>query len=82
MWNSEILQGLGATDIKVLEKVDHQLMRFICNGHAKIAVEFLYLESGSLPLKNIIASRRIMYLHHLLSRDDKELIKRVYKAQK
>ena len=57
-------------------------MRFICNSHAKTAVEFLYLESGSIPLKNIIASRRIMYLHHLLGREDRELIKRVYKAQK
>ena len=82
LYNSEVWQGLGATDITALEKIDHQLMRFICNSHAKTAVEFLYLESGSIPLKNIIASRRIMYLHHLLGREDRELIKRVYKAQK
>ena len=51
-------------------------MRFICNSHTKTAVEFLYLGSS---FKNIIATRRIMYLHHLLGR---ELIKRVYKVQK
>ena len=52
--NSEVWQGLGAADITDSEKINHQLMRFICNSHAKMAVEFLYLESGSLPLKTLL----------------------------
>ena len=82
LFNSEVWQGLNSTDITMLEHVDHQLLKVICNGHAKTATEFLYLETASLPLKYIIASRRIMYLHNILTREDGELVKRIYKAQK
>ena len=62
LYNSVVLQGLNTTDITMLENVDCQLLRFICSGHAKTAFEFLYLETYALPLKYIIASKRIMYL--------------------
>lgn len=57
-------------------------MRIICNGHAKTPIEFYYLETGATPLKQIISSRRIMYLHNILSREDSELVKRVYVTQR
>ena len=57
-------------------------MCIICDGHSKTPVEFYYLETASQPLKSILASRRIMYLHHILSRNSEELIKRVFNAQK
>ena len=61
----------------------HQIMRVIYNdAHSKTPVEFLYLESATLPLKYILASRRIMYLHNILSKDKEELVKRVYEVQK
>ena len=42
----------------------------------------MYLETGATPLSFIILNRRINYLHTILTRDDNELIKRVYKTQK
>ena len=57
-------------------------MRLICDGHSKTPIEFYYLETASLPLKSILSSRRIMYLHHILGRNDGELIKRVFNAQR
>ena len=41
----------------------------------------MYLETGVTPIKFIIKSRRISYLHHLLTRDKSELISRVFYAQ-
>ena len=82
LFNSEVWQGLAATDITLLENLDHQVMRIICNGHAKTPIEFYYLETGATPLKQIISSRRIMYLHNILSREDSELVKRVYVTQR
>ena len=35
-----------------------------------------------LPLRFIVASRRLNYLHNIISKDDNELIKRVFEAQK
>ena len=49
---------------------------------SKTATEFLYLESSALPLKYKIASRTIMFLQNILKRRGKELVKRVYNAQK
>ena len=42
----------------------------------------LYIETGSIPIKFIIKQRRLSYLHHILTRKDTELIKKVYIAQK
>ena len=41
----------------------------------------LYLETGALPLRFIIAGRRISYLHTLLKRDNTELTKQILMAQ-
>ena len=80
--NCETWHSIKDTDITRLNMIDHQLLRFICNSHAKTPVEFLFLETGATPLSYIISNRRINYLHTILTRSDEELIKRVYKAQK
>ena len=76
-----ILHAVTEEDIKGLEKVDEHLLRSIVNGHAKTPLEFIYLETGALPIRFIIASRRMMYLQTILKRPDNELIKRIFKAQ-
>ena len=42
----------------------------------------MHLETGTIPLRWIIAQRRLNYLKHILSRDNDELIKKVFLAQK
>ena len=56
--------------------VDHQLRRFNVSEHAKVAVEFLYLETGAKPVKFVIKSRRLNYLKEIHNREDNELISR------
>ena len=82
LFNSEVWPELTATEITALESVDQNLLRSICQAHAKTPIEFIYLETGCVPLRYVISSRRLMYLHHIVHREDKELIKRVYDAQK
>ena len=41
----------------------------------------MHLETGTLPLKFIISSRRINYLHNILKRNESETILRILKAQ-
>ena len=74
--------GLTATHIAQLELVDHQLMRTILSAHSKIPTEFLYLETGALPVKYVISSRRLNYLKHIHMQSNHELVKRVFLAQK
>ena len=51
------------------------------NAHSKTAIESLYLETGTIPLRFLVKSRRINYLHHILTRNNDELIQKVYKDQ-
>ena len=56
-------------------------MRKILGAHSKTAKEFLYLETGAIPLRFIIMSRRMSYLHHIVTRNEHELIYKFFKAQ-
>ena len=81
LFNSEAWHGVKEADITLLEKVDESLLRGILKSHAKIPVEALYLETGSVPIRFIIASRRLMFLHSILQRDSNELVRKIYAAQ-
>ena len=51
-------------------------------AHSKTSLEFLHLETGTKPIRFIIASRRLNYLQNILQKPRNELIRRVYEAQK
>ena len=74
----------GVTNAHIVkqEKVDEALLREILQAHSKTPTEFLYLETGTLPLRWIIAQRRINYMKHILNMHDGELIKKVFLAKK
>ena len=63
-------------------KLDHYLLRQIVGCHSKVPIELLYLETSSLPIEYILASRRLNYLHNILTKKKDEIVKRVYNAQK
>ena len=52
------------------------------NAHKGTPTEFLYLETGCVPIRWILAQRRINYLMHINSRKEEELVKKVLKPKK
>ena len=82
LFNSESWHGVTKEEIRQLEVVDHFLLRSICGAHAKVPVEHLYLETGALPISDVIRARRLIYLQTILNRSEQELTRRVYTAQK
>ena len=82
LFNSEAWHGISMKDIEVFEKIDEALLRSILNAHSKIPREALYLETKSIPIRYIIASRRLMYLHTILQKNKDELVRKIYEAQK
>ena len=82
LFNSEAWHGISENEIRILETVDEHLLRALVGGHAKTPLEFLYLESGSVPIRYLISCRRMTYLHTILTRSDNEVTKRVLIAQK
>ena len=82
LFNSEAWHNISDKEIKILESVDEHLLRSLVKGQSKTPLEFLYLEAGAMPIRFIISSRRMIYLHSILRRVDDELIKKIYKAQR
>ena len=60
LYNSEVWHSVSEEEFRMLETVDEYLLRALVDGHSKTSLEFLYLESGALPIRYIISSRRLM----------------------
>ena len=82
LFNSEAWHGISRKDVEAFEKVDEALIRGILNAHPKIPIEALYLETKSIPIRFIIASRRLMYMHTIMQKNEEELVRKVFEAQK
>ena len=80
--NSEAWHSFNLSQVKAFEQIDEALIRGLVIGHSKIAIPALYLETALIPVRYILACRRILYLHTILARDPEELIFKVYQAQK
>ena len=42
--------------------------------------EMLYIELGCLPIKYIVSTRRLLFLHYIINEDESSLISQVFKA--
>ena len=80
--NMEVWHNVLKKDTDVFLNLDHYLMRIITGAHSKVPIEFLYLETAAIPIDYILASRRVNYLYNILNKEDNELVKCVYIAQK
>ena len=65
--NYEFWYGLTLTDIEQLEVVDQFLLKRILEAPSSTPKVSLYLEMGCLPIRFIIKSRRIMFLHYIIN---------------
>ena len=80
--NSEVWHSVTKAQVEELEVVDRMLMRHLLNAHCKTGIEWLMADTGKINLKSLIQIRRLMYLWHILSRDENEMISRIYNSQK
>ena len=80
--NCDVWVSLTQKHIESLESADISFWKKCLNSHSKTAKELYYLETGTIEIKYIIAKRRLMYLHHILTRPDDELIYKVYNIQR
>ena len=64
LYNSEVWHSVNNSDLKCLEIIDHKILRVILGAHRGVPVEMLYLETGAMPLTNVITVRRLSYLQY------------------
>ena len=63
------------------ERIEQGLFRKVLSAHSKTPIECLYLELGVLPFRFNLMTRRIMYYHEIMNRNDEELTKKVLMLQ-
>ena len=79
--NAETWLRLTKKDLGRLERIDRMFLRRIFQIPNSVPISFMYLETGCAPIEYIIKMKRIMYLHHILTREDDALIARAFWAQ-
>ena len=79
--NAECWVNLTQGDVEELESLDRLYLRRVFEASSSTPIPALYLELGVIPVRFKIQAKRIMYLHYILNRDEKELIFQVFKAQ-
>ena len=76
LFSAEAWSAVTDTDIHRLEQVDSALLKSLVNGHSKTATIVHHLETGTLKLRHILMKNRLLYHHHVVSRDESETIKK------
>ena len=79
--NSESWYNLTEEDLKQLEQVDEKLLRGVLECPVSTPKEMLYLELNCIPVRYIIMSRRLNFLHYILNEDENSLIFTFFMAQ-
>ena len=82
LFSAEAWSNVSVKDVKRLEQVDTALISHLVNGHAKCPTVFHYLETGSLMIRHILTYLRLLYHHHILSRNENETLNKIYHKQK
>ena len=77
LYNSEARTSITERELLRMEQVDFSLMRALMGGgYSKYPIEFYLLELGLLKLRHIIMKRRLVFHHHILTRNNEETIKK------
>ena len=82
LFSTEAWSTISDKELDRLEQVDLSLLKQLVDGHSKCTKVFYYLEFGVISFRHLIMSRRLMFHHHILTREECETIKKVYMKQK
>ena len=63
LFNCETWHNIKDADFTQINTIDNQLLRYICKSPTESPTEFLFLETGAIPILKIISMRRMNYLY-------------------
>ena len=72
--SSEVWYGVTEADLKKLEKVDEMLWSNILECSRLVPGDLIYLEFGTLRVRDILMTRRIMFLHNIMKQEKESLL--------
>ena len=81
LFNSEAWYNVTSVEFERLEKIDETCMRKVLNAPFATPKIMLYLELGVLPIRYIVKSRRMNYLHYILNENKQSLVYQFLQVQ-
>ena len=78
--SSEIWYGVTKQELEKLEQVDEMFLRNLMECSYSVPKDLLYLELGVLPIRYIIQTRRLLYLHHVLQQEKESLLYKIFQC--
>ena len=82
LYSAEAWSGVSQKHLARLEVVDTALLRKLTGSHSKCPTEFHHLETSTWKIRHHLTYLRLMYHHHILSREKNETIRKIYEKQK
>ena len=82
VFSSEVWYNVKNEQYSKLEEIDEMFMRKIFDLPKSAPQIGLYAECGKIPIRYIIKTRRLLFYWHILHLDNKELLFKIYLAQK
>ena len=79
--NSESWYNLSDNEIQQLETVDNMLHRRILECPRSTKTSILHLELGTLPIRYLVKSCRLLFLQYLLKQEKESLMYKFFEAQ-
>ena len=75
--NFEASLKITKENMKLLKRVDENLLRRILGAPKSTPVPSLYLETGSIPVYLVIKGRHLLFLHYLLNQPENSLLSKL-----
>ena len=79
--NSEVWYSMSKSNIEELEKVDNILLKKVLEVPSSTPTAMIHLELGTIPIRFIIKTRRLMFLQYLLQENENSLLYKFLSAQ-
>ena len=79
--SSEVWYGVTKEELEKLEQVDEIWMRQLMDCSSNVPSDLLYLEQEVTPIRFLVKTRRLLYLHHILQQKKDSLLHRFFMAQ-
>ena len=80
--STEALLGITQSNVEKLEQVDRIFFRRLFEVPRCTTIESFYLETSCIPVRFLLISRRLLYYWNILQKDEEELVRKVFNAQK
>ena len=81
LYNSQAWSNITKHELTLLNTVQLKFLKRIFHAPPSTSNPITFLETGSLPIEQEINLRQLNFLHHILSLDSSDPVKRVYNEQ-